>query len=40
LSGGPLPFSAGFVRKGFESKMIDLLNRVLNKYWDWVRKWL
>lgn len=40
LSAGPLPFSSGFVRSGIESGVVDLLNRVLNRYWESIRKWL
>jgi len=40
LSGGPLPFSPGFIKTGFESELAGILNRMLNGYWELVRQWL
>jgi GT2 family glycosyltransferase len=40
LSGGPLPFSAGFVRGGAEAALAGLLDRLLDRYWQRVKAWL
>ena len=40
LSGGALPFAPGFVKNSTFEKAINGLNKMLNAYWDWSKKWL
>ena len=40
LTGGPLPFTSGFVEPGLMSQAIRGLDGILNGYWQWVRVWL
>jgi GT2 family glycosyltransferase len=40
LTGGPLPFTSGFVEPGLMSHAIRGLDGILNGYWQWVRAWL
>ena len=40
LCAASLPFSAGFIKTGFESKLASMLNQVLNTYWGLIRQWI
>jgi len=40
LSGGPLPFSQGFVEGGRKKNVLLLLDTLLNFWWDKVKQWL
>jgi GT2 family glycosyltransferase len=40
LSGGPLPFAAGFIRTRLDSALAAVLDRLLDAYWKRVNRWL
>lgn len=40
FSGGPLPFAPGFALSGKIATAIEILNALLNAYWNVVKQWL